>query len=140
MKKGVSYDIMNTLHKILKGETNMTNEEIMAVVKPAICAKLKSPSSAQFPVDVISIVGDEQRGYHIEGYVDSQNGYGAMIRNDFTADVRIVGGFPTVTTSSVGAKAAVANAKSFGISYIGVLIVTAIGGALLYLLINLLVG
>ena len=51
----------------------MSNEEIMKVVKPAICAQLKSPASAQFPVDMISIVGDEMRGYHIAGYVDSQN-------------------------------------------------------------------
>ena len=41
----------------------MTNEEIMAVVKPAVCAQLKCPASAQFPVDLISIVGDEERGY-----------------------------------------------------------------------------
>ena len=65
----------------------MSNEEIMKVVKPAICAQLKSPASAQFPVDMISIVGDDTRGYHIAGFVDSQNSYGAMIRNDFTADV-----------------------------------------------------
>ena len=63
----------------------MTNQEIMAVVKPAICNQLKSPASAQFPVDLISIVGDETRGYQISGFVDSQNSYGAMIRNDFTA-------------------------------------------------------
>lgn len=55
----------------------MTNEEIMKVVKPAGCAQLKSPASAQFPVDLISIVGDDERGYRIEGFVDSQNGYGA---------------------------------------------------------------
>ena len=40
----------------------MTNQEIMAVVKPAICNQLKSPASAQFPVDLISIVGDDTRG------------------------------------------------------------------------------
>ena len=58
----------------------MTNEEIMKVVKPAICSQLKSPASAQFPVDLISIVGDEERGYQVSGFVDSQNSYGAMIR------------------------------------------------------------
>ena len=59
----------------------MTNQEIMAVVKPAICNQLKSPASAQFPVDLISIVGDDTRGYQVSGFVDSQNSYGAMIRN-----------------------------------------------------------
>ena len=43
----------------------MTNEEIMKVVKPAICNQLKSPASAQFPVDLISIVGDDERGYQV---------------------------------------------------------------------------
>ena len=70
----------------------MSNEEIMNVVKPAICRQLKSPASAQFPVDLISIVGDDTRGYRVEGFVDSQNSYGAMIRNDFTADVKIENG------------------------------------------------
>ena len=48
----------------------MTNEEVMAVVKPAVCAQLKSPASAHFPVEMISIVGDDSRGYHVDGFVD----------------------------------------------------------------------
>ena len=83
----------------------MTNEEIMKAVKPAICKQLKSPASAQFPVDLISITGDDARGYQVAGFVDSQNGYGAMIRNDFSAYVAIENGFPVVKTSSVAAKA-----------------------------------
>lgn len=67
----------------------MTNEEMMKVVKPAGCAQLKSPASTQFPVNLISIVGDDERGYRIEGFVDSQNGYGAMIRN-FLISVRLL--------------------------------------------------
>ena len=43
----------------------MTNQEIMAVVKPAVCNQLKSPASAQFPVDLISSVGDDTRGYQV---------------------------------------------------------------------------
>ena len=86
----------------------MTNQEIMAVVKPAICNQLKCPASAQFPVDLISIVGDDSRGYQVSGFVDSQNSYGAMIRNDFTATVAVVNGFPVVQSATVAAKA---NAK-----------------------------
>ena len=122
----------------------MTNEEVMAVVKPAVCSKLKSPASAQFPVDLISIVGDDERGYHIEGFVDSQNGYGAMIRNDFTADVKVDNGFPKVTASTVGAKASVDRAKEFGANYIAITIFTIVitiftivGGAILYLIISM---
>lgn len=98
----------------------MTNEEIMTVVKPAICAQLKSPASAQFPVDVISIVGDDERGYRVDGFVDSQNSYGAMVRNDFAAEVKIENGFPVVQSSSVATKANVMRAKEFGKNYIAI--------------------
>ena len=113
----------------------MTNQEIMTVVKPAICNQLKSPASAQFPVDLISIVGDETKGYQVSGYVDSQNSYGAMIRNDFAATVTIV-----VKTATVAAKANVQRAKEFGINYIAISIFTAIGGAILYFIISAIVG
>ena len=109
----------------------------MQAVKPAICAQLKSPASAQFPVDLISIVGDEIRGYHVEGYVDSQNSYGAMIRNDFTAEVAIENGFPVVKASSVAAKANKARAKEFGVNYIAITIFTFVMGALLYFINNI---
>ena len=82
----------------------MTNQEIMAVVKPAICNQLKSPASAQFPVDLISIVGDDTRGYQVSGFVDSQNSYGAMIRNDFAATVAVENGFPVVKSATVAQK------------------------------------
>ena len=118
----------------------MTNEEIMKVVKPAVCAQLKSPASAQFPVDMISIVGDDERGYRVEGFVDSQNSYGALIRNDFSAVVAVEDGFPTVKSTIVGAKAAAQNAKAFGANYLVALIMTAIGGAILYFIINAIVG
>lgn len=118
----------------------MTNEEVMAVVKPAICAQLKSPASAQFPVDMISIVGDTERGYHIEGFVDSQNGYGAMIRNDFTADVKVEDGFPKVTSSAVATKANAQRAKEFGINYLAITLFTIVGGAILFFIISAIVG
>ncbi len=117
----------------------MTNEEIMKVVKPAVCAQLKAPASAQFPVDMISIVGDDDRGYHIEGYVDSQNGYGAMIRNDFTADVKVINGFPRVTGSSVAAKANAQRAVEFGVNYVALTIFIIIGSIILGFIINMLV-
>ena len=118
----------------------MTNEEIMKAVKPAICNQLKSPAYAQFPVDLISITGEDARGYHVAGFVDSQNGYGAMIRNDFSAYVAIENGFPVVKTSSVAAKANAQRAKEFGINYIAISLITAIGGALLYFIISAMVG
>ncbi|WP_458863495.1 hypothetical protein [Acidaminobacterium chupaoyuni] len=118
----------------------MSNEEIMAAVKPAICAQLKSPASAQFPVNLISIVGDDDRGYQVNGFVDSQNGYGAMIRNDFSASVSVENDFPVVKSASVAAKANVQRAKEFGINYIAISIFTLIGGAILYFIISAMVG
>ena len=116
------------------------NEEIIKAVKTAICAQLKSPASAQFPVDMITIVGDETRGYHITGFVDSQNSYGAMIRNDFAADVAIENGCPVVKSSSVAANANKARAKAFGVNYIALLIIVGVVGVLLYFLISMMVG
>ena len=121
-------------------ENTMTNQEIMAVVKPVICNQLKSPASAQFPVDLISIVGDETRGYQISGFVDSQNSYGAMIRNDFTATVAIENGFPVVKSSTVAAIATAQRAKEFGVNYIANIIITVIGGAILYFITSAIVG
>ncbi len=112
----------------------MTNEEIMKAVKPAICSQLKSPASAQFPVDEITITGDEWNGYHVEGYVDSQNGYGAMMRNDFTAEVQVSNGAPVVTSHSVGKKANAARKWEFGYNYLTIALFTIIGGAILYFL------
>ena len=118
----------------------MTNQEIMTVVKPAICNQLKSPSSAQFPVDLISIVGDEVRGYQVSGFVDSQNSYGAMIRNDFSATVVVENGFPVVKTATVAAKANVERAKEFGVNYIAISILTTVGAAIMYFIISAMVG
>lgn len=116
------------------------NEKIMQAVKSAICAQLKSPASAQFPEDLISITGNRETGYHIEGFVDSQNGYGAMIRNDFNADVRVVNGIHQVISSSVATKADVQRAKEFGINYIALSIFTAIGAGILYFITSAVVG
>lgn len=94
----------------------MTNEEIMKVVKPAVCSRLKCPASAQFPMDMISITGDDKNGYRIEGFVDSQNSYGAMMRDDFTSDVKVKTGVPIVISTSVGAKSGAARTATH-ISY-----------------------
>ena len=118
----------------------MTNEEIMKEVKPAICTQLKSPASAQFPVDTISIVGDDESGYRVSGFVDSQNGYGAMIRNDFTAEVSMESGFPIVKSSSVAVKANAARGAEFALNYVAITIFTIIGGAILSWIISMMVG
>jgi hypothetical protein len=50
----------------------------------AVKAQLKSPSSASFPGGQVT---ERSGGYVVEGAVDSQNSFGAMIRNTFTCTV-----------------------------------------------------
>lgn len=109
---------INSETELRKENNIIENEELMKVVKTAICSQLKSPASAQFPAELISIIGDDERGYQVSGFVDSQNSYGAMIRNDFTATVIIENGFPVVKHFAVGAKANAEKAKQFGITFI----------------------
>lgn len=116
------------------------NKVIMSVVKPAICAQLKSPASAKFPVDLISIVGNDETGYQVAGFVDSQNGYGAMIRNDFAANVVMENDVPVVKSATVASKANVERAKEFGVNYVALTILTAVGGAILYFITMAMVG
>lgn len=52
---------------------------------------LKSPSSADFPFLDYSSVILENNKYQITSYVDSQNSYGAMIRNNWTTIVKYEG-------------------------------------------------
>ena len=123
-----------------KGINKMTNEEIMKVVKPVICSQLKSPASAQFPVDLISIVGDDERGYQVSGFVDSPNSYGAMLRTDFEAAVVVLHGAPVIKSSSVGIKTNEQRTNEFVSNFITISILTGIGGAILYFIISMMVG
>ncbi len=118
----------------------MTFDEIMNAVIPAVSSQLKAPASAQFPLELVSIQGDDYYGYQLHGYVDSQNSYGAMIRNDFSATVSVQYGYPVVTSCSVGKEANAQNAASFGINYLLITLFTGIGGVVLYFLISALVG
>lgn len=51
--------------------------------------KLKSPSTADFPPTSTAKVEKSENGtWIVTSYVDSQNGFGAMIRNDWVAEIR----------------------------------------------------
>ncbi len=114
----------------------MTNIDIMNAVRVAVCAQLKSPASAQFAEDKWTITGNDQAGYTVSGYVDSQNSYGAMIRNDFSAVVKPENGVPRVLFANVGTQTNAQNSKSFCALYLIISIVTGIGGLILYFLIS----
>lgn len=70
------------------------NEDASGYVKIAchdwVKDRLKSPGPAEFSEDSVSKV-NEQR-YILTGAVDSQNGFGAMIRNTYRCEASHVGG------------------------------------------------
>ncbi|UIU47042.1 hypothetical protein [Microcystis phage MinS1] len=51
--------------------------------------RLRSPSSAEFPDPVTRKSGTQT--WVVEGAVDSENGFGAMIRSTYTCEVRYAG-------------------------------------------------
>lgn len=66
----------------------------------ALKKNIKSPSTAEFPSVTtkkshtyeISFTDEDNCEYSIDSYVDSQNGFGAMIRTDFSVTIIIKGG------------------------------------------------
>lgn len=68
----------------------MTVGRAYGFLQRGVSLVLKSPSSAVFPSFTsipFSRVGD--CSFRFQGYVDSQNGFGAMIRSDFDVTVRL---------------------------------------------------
>jgi len=67
--------------------------KIMAwtVAKDAVTQNLKSPSTAKFPFSSVSegvtITEDGVDRWTVSSWVDAQNGFGAMIRQNFTVDI-----------------------------------------------------
>ena len=66
------------------GNTAKANDyEAKQICETAIKANLKSPSTAKFEHNV-QILSTDENDYRIQAAVDSQNGFGATVRNDFT--------------------------------------------------------
>ena len=59
-------------------------------------SQLRSPASASFPPadDVITVFGKstDTCGIIVDGYVDSQNGFGALIRSTVKGTARLIDG------------------------------------------------
>jgi hypothetical protein len=70
------------------------HDEISAQVmmEQFVSEKLKSPASAEFESGFSSkILKVGNKSYEVNSYVDSQNGFGAMIRTEFYCKVTYVG-------------------------------------------------
>lgn len=52
--------------------------------------RLKAPTTAEFAEEQVS--GPRDKVYVVTGYVDSQNGFGAMVRNSYECRARFSGG------------------------------------------------
>lgn len=66
-------------------EEKFDENNIKFIVKTEVEKKLKAPSTAEFSNLEVKINNDT---WTITGYVDSQNSFGAMIRNSFTVTIR----------------------------------------------------
>jgi len=58
------------------------------VCRQFLLDRLKAPATAQFPVEPVAIVSALGDGrFRVQAAVDSQNGFGALIRNDYDCSV-----------------------------------------------------
>ncbi len=54
-----------------------------------VAERLRAPSTADFSGVARSEITRTDIGYDVAGYVDSQNGFGAQIRSEFTCQMRL---------------------------------------------------
>lgn len=61
--------------------------QVAALCETAVEQKLKSPASAKFPPQhAAAVKAIAPRTYRMVSYVDSQNGFGAVLRTNFTCE------------------------------------------------------
>lgn len=73
--------------------------------KMIVSSYLKSPSTAEFsPVDETTTGRKSENTYQALGYVDSQNGFGAMIRSNWGVEFTYVGSAIKVDTVIIDGK------------------------------------
>lgn len=77
-----------------QAERALTNARVSTAVRceQAVTARLRSPATADFPYGLsfgVQKTGD--RDYRLVSYVDSQNGFGAIIRSTFICEVQGAG-------------------------------------------------
>ena len=72
----------------------VNNIKLYLVAQRAVKNNIKSPSTAKFPYsnEAVFVGGMTDSIYSVKCYVDSQNSYGVMIRSNFDAQLKYVGG------------------------------------------------
>jgi hypothetical protein len=72
------------------------------LAQESVKSKLKSPASAQFSEEKVTTAKDGQ-GLLVEGVVDAQNGFGALMREEYTINFKCKDGQPFVAYAWMGA-------------------------------------
>lgn len=82
------------MQKATPDRAGNTNEGIYAyaISKQFVKDRLRSPSTAKFPWSATETTDLGARGWRVKAYVDSQNAFGAMIRTEYTCEVKTTDG------------------------------------------------
>lgn len=66
-------------------KTSLTDAEAFTIAQMIVEDNLRAPSTAEFCSVVDATITHTGTAYTVKGWVDAQNGFGTMIREDFTA-------------------------------------------------------
>jgi hypothetical protein len=76
---------------VTTARANKRNQAIFDICQSFTTDGLKAPATAKFPeFNIRMLTEDEDGSYTVKSYVDAQNGFGALIRNDFVCRVKPV--------------------------------------------------
>lgn len=89
-----------TVQKTAEEIINMKKHDFAALAKMNVEGMLKAPSTAKF--NTSPKVTFDGKTFSIDSWVDSENSFGAMIRNDWSAKAHYIGG-DTEDETGVGA-------------------------------------
>lgn len=123
---------------------NLSSEEMKALSEAllnSIRPNLKAPTTATLcEANQLVMTPIGEGIYKVEGYVYSQNGYGAMISTDFSANATLNHGHWEIRNIILGTKKAKNFAKNFIVWFIILSIFTTLAGLMGYWILSSIVG
>lgn len=85
-----SFAVVASLKSEDKDSYGHTRYDAMVIAEKEIKEILKSPSTAKFCSTSDATITRSGNTWEVEGWVDAQNGYGAMLRKNFTVKFKFV--------------------------------------------------